>query len=97
MKDKTTEENRLTDHFRANLILTVRGTMLTDNNESEINVAPFVSRVVNNPRSLLGCELKFLFFVKAREGGVSERVTLTEIRPHIDIMLSAVPNATAEW
>ena len=72
--------------------------MLMDNNESEINVAPFVSRVVDNPRSRrLGCELEFFFFVKAREGGVSERVTLTEIRPHIDIMLSAVPNATAAW
>ena len=71
--------------------------MLMDNNESEINVAPFVSRVVNNSRSRLGCELEFFFFVKATEGGVSEGVTLTEIRPHIDIMLSAVPNATAEW
>ena len=70
--------------------------MLMDNNESEINVAPFLSRVVGNPRSRLGCELEFLF-VKAREGGVSEGVTLTEIRPHIDITLSAVPNATAEW
>ena len=48
--------------------------MLMDNNESEINVAPFVSRVVNNPRSRLRCKLEFFFFEKARreEGGLSE-------------------------